>query len=418
MVSAHNLRCSAMPREALPTGVRSRFEGGAPAVPAARPAIARAPEIEAFVKEQYERLPDIARRLRVPEHEAEDVLQRSLEKLWMHHVAVERSRWDAWLWHTMRFQCMDRSKRARRAREMETEVTLLLEDWQSGPSPEVEAYQRECEGELLALLERLAPERREVVRLYLIDDLPMGEVAARLGISENTAKDRWRLACGDMEHHWGRERARERSRLGISAFLTTIAAVFLAFFRRVLGPTPRRAGPLLACAACALLAPGDQRRPPAGTAETTAVITPAPARPDTPAASPPLAPRAESPAPTPGNPSPATSGNPSPARPARTALHASTSSTPVLAARHPAIAPASGPDPMASQAAGAMQSPPPGAAEAQLAAARKHLLSVGNLLRRDRKDAARALLRQYRLLFPEDPLPDMHRRLAAALNRP
>lgn len=209
-------------------------------------------DLAAFMKAQYDRVPALAARLRVPVHEAEEMLQRALEKLWLHHESVDPSRWEAWLWQTIRFQRLDGLKRARRAQSVETELALVLEQCQRRGSPEVEAYERECAGELGALLDGLAPERREVVWLYLIEELPMAEVAGRLRIPENTAKDRWRLACDDMVAGWERRRAAERSKRRIAAFLASLAALVAALWRRVVRRGGGNVARLFAYSMCAL----------------------------------------------------------------------------------------------------------------------------------------------------------------------
>jgi len=232
-----------------PSGVR-------PATRDARVAASGERDLAAFMKAQYERVPALAARLRVPVHEAEEMLQRALEKLWLHHESVDPSRWEAWLWQTIRFQRLDGLKRARRAQSVEPELALVLEQCQRRGSPEVEAYERECAGELGALLDSLAPERREVVWLYLIEELPMAEVAGRLGIPENTAKDRWRLACDDMVAGWERRRAAERSKRRIAAFLASLAALIAALWRRVVRRGGGNAARLFAYSMCALALAG------------------------------------------------------------------------------------------------------------------------------------------------------------------
>jgi DNA-directed RNA polymerase specialized sigma24 family protein len=49
--------------------------------------------VRLFAKAQLERLDEHARRLHIPWHEAEDILQRSLEKLWLHRGVVDRPHW-------------------------------------------------------------------------------------------------------------------------------------------------------------------------------------------------------------------------------------------------------------------------------------------------------------------------------------
>lgn len=221
----------------------------------------------AFVKTHVKRVSEHARWLHVSQDAAEDILQLALEKLYLCRGVIEPAHWEGWLRTSMLFRSMHHFRGVRRARKNELDVTLVAAELPGSASPETEAYQRECAGELLALLGGLSPERREVASLHLIDDLPLREIATRLGIPENTAKHRWRLACIDMAGAWSRGRAKERSNKRITAFFSAAAALLLAIWRRVTG-LARAGGPLLACAACVLLVagePGESRpAPPPG----------------------------------------------------------------------------------------------------------------------------------------------------------
>jgi RNA polymerase sigma factor (sigma-70 family) len=168
---------------------------------------------DTFAREQMRHLGQTARRLRIPAHEAEEMLQEVLVRLWQ--ADVERDRWEGWVWAAMAFRRLTYLRTTRRHARLEAAVVEHIERQLATPPPDVVTYQRECELELAGLAEQLGPARREVVRLYLLEEVPMTEVAARLGVSENTAKDRWRLAQIDMRAAWDRQRARERWRMAV-----------------------------------------------------------------------------------------------------------------------------------------------------------------------------------------------------------
>ncbi len=350
----------------------------------------------AFVKVQINRVPEHARALRIPEDRAEDILQRSLEKLFPHRAEIESSRWESWLRSAMRLRSLDHFRGVRRARKYEQNITSLLQDWQSCGSPEVDLYQRECARELLALLDRLTPERREVVCLYLIDDLSMEDVAERLGIPFDTAKNRWRLAALDMGIQWERDRARERSNMIIAA-LMALGAFFLAFWRRIGGSVSRGGRPLLACAACALAftthaeSEGSEARRESASA-IAANVGDVQAQAD--------ASRGDG-----GSTQRfASDGGGQPPAEARPSPSANTS---VASGSPGGAAPARNEAPRAK-----------GRAALEVDAAHKYLASITELRNRGNIAAARKLLSLYRLSFPQDPLPQEHARVAASLATP
>ncbi len=190
-----------------------------------------------------------ARIFHVPKDVAADMTQDALVSLWRHREAVAASRWAGWFHRTMLRGAFSYARARRRAWKYEAAITYEIYEGRPVAPPDVELHHQECEHELLRVIDLLRPERRDVVTLYLLDELSMKEVAEQLGIPEDTAKNRWRLAQLDMSRAFRRERAKER-------FLALVAA-FVAFFAllwaRIVGRGPRRVGPLLACAALAFV---------------------------------------------------------------------------------------------------------------------------------------------------------------------
>ncbi len=226
----------------------------------------------AFASTQVERIQGWARALNVTTQDAEDITQEALLCLWQNREAIEQSRWPAWLWTAMVLRGREHFRSRRRAEEREEAFAATMHQELLSASPEVEMQFREDETELLRLIDLLRPERREVVRLYLLEELPMKEVAEHLGISVNTAQKRWVLAQADMRAAFERERAKERFRLVLAA----IAAFFAALWSRIAGRGTRRSGPILACATLLLVASDRGEPAEALASDATALLLPSP----------------------------------------------------------------------------------------------------------------------------------------------
>lgn len=63
---------------------------------------------------------------------------------------------------------------------------------------------------LAELLAHIPPERRAVVRMYDIEQIPMAEIAEALGIPQNTAWGRRRRGFMDLRDAWSRLKARRK----------------------------------------------------------------------------------------------------------------------------------------------------------------------------------------------------------------
>jgi RNA polymerase sigma-70 factor (ECF subfamily) len=73
----------------------------------------------------------------------------------------------------------------------------------SGPSQR--AIQREQTARLLAAIERLRPDYREVIQLRNFEDLPFAEVAARMKRTEGAVRVLWTRAVERLRDEWGDE---------------------------------------------------------------------------------------------------------------------------------------------------------------------------------------------------------------------
>jgi RNA polymerase sigma factor (sigma-70 family) len=330
----------------------------------------------AFVTQEMSRIEEWARMMRIPVQDAEDIAQSALLSLWKHRGELEASWWPGWFWKAMllrgRQYRRDGATHRQTLQEHESAVSFLLQQRRINASPEVLTYLRECESYLLGLVNALHPDRREVVRLYLLEEVEMDEVAARLGLKLNTAKDRWLLARADMRADFERDRAKERSALCLAAMefaaaLLALHAFFSLLWRRLRGQARGRAVPLLACAALVLVVttddgPASALLPPAASVRT-AVGTLRDADED-------VAPPAPS--------------------PLRYAF------LPILSA----------------QAERVREAAPVRASSGSSEVPRKLLLAVEAAVQDGRLAQARTLLQDYRLGYPSNPFPQQYARLA------
>lgn len=173
-------------------------------------------ELDAFARAAMKRAAELGRRLGIPEHAAEEILQECLVRLWQERDRLDRSWWEGWLWKAMHFRRLKYFRAARGAAKHQQELARSSGELPEGERPDASLHLAQCERDLRALVGALDPVRREVVRLYLLEDMPMAEVAVELGIPENTAKHHWHIAKREMRAAWERDRARECSRIRLA----------------------------------------------------------------------------------------------------------------------------------------------------------------------------------------------------------
>lgn len=131
---------------------------------------------------------------------AEDLAQEALLEAWCHPPALrEPDLWQPWLWGIGRNVC----RRWQRRQGRETARTVLpsqaaasddggsaFPDLDQFPAPAVPGFEVALEqAELASLLDRamnvLPPQTRQILAQRCVDDLPPGEIASHLGMSEN-----------------------------------------------------------------------------------------------------------------------------------------------------------------------------------------------------------------------------------------
>ena len=141
---------------------------------------------------------------------AQEVLlgvSRALPRAVIVPMAGPREAVRTWLYGICRRQAANLRRRAGRRPEVLVEKDELDRNGGRTEHAEDEWLRAEEERALEGLLRTLAPERRDVIAAYDFDEQPMREVAVTLGIPENTAWNRRRLAIRDLRAAWERRLA-------------------------------------------------------------------------------------------------------------------------------------------------------------------------------------------------------------------
>jgi RNA polymerase sigma-70 factor (ECF subfamily) len=164
---------------------------------------------EQLVRDAYDRLYALARRIVTDPSDAEDVTQETLLRAWRDLPGLrEPERFEAWLTRMLVHTSYDHLRRRRRR---PATVPWIV----PGPvAPEGIGLE---ERERLGLaFQRLSPEHRAVLALHFYRDLTAAEIAALLGVPEGTVNSRLfygtralraALEAVDRAHPAGRERS-------------------------------------------------------------------------------------------------------------------------------------------------------------------------------------------------------------------
>ncbi len=147
--------------------------------------------------------------------EAEDEVQNAFWKAFQHIGQFQQdSKFSTWMTRIVVNQCLMRLRQTRRARFLylddaligEERGTMELVDGARGPESELGS--KELAGLLRNEIKRIPPLLRNVFVLRDVDELPMPQVAERLGISVAAAKSRLLRARLELrsrlEKHCGR----------------------------------------------------------------------------------------------------------------------------------------------------------------------------------------------------------------------
>ena len=148
---------------------------------------ARGGDSEAFgalVAPRLARTMRMARAILASDADASDAVQDTFLAAWVHLADLrDPARFDAWLNQTLANRCRDALRRRRRqVREIPMEDLELARVDSTAASLDRSA--------LLAAFDRLSVPDRQILVLRHLEDLPIAQVAHRLGIPAGTAKSR------------------------------------------------------------------------------------------------------------------------------------------------------------------------------------------------------------------------------------
>ena len=150
------------------------------------------------LEELYDRYTDLlyslAMRIVGRAAEAEDVVQETWLQAWRNAGAYDPARGTvgAWLVMTARSRAIDRVRSEGSRQRVEAAATA--DPPASSDDPSVEAARRQSSGRVLAALEQLPPQHRQVLELAYFAGLSQSEVAERLGAPLGTVKSWTRQA--------------------------------------------------------------------------------------------------------------------------------------------------------------------------------------------------------------------------------
>jgi RNA polymerase sigma-70 factor, ECF subfamily len=140
----------------------------------------------------------LAQRMTRNREDAEDVVQQSFQKAFIHLKNFEgESLFSTWLTRIAINEALMLLRRRRGTREVpiaesntEDETALPLDIADAGPNPEDSCLQREQERILSAAVNELTPRTREAIELRELGELSTGETARVMGLSVGAVKSR------------------------------------------------------------------------------------------------------------------------------------------------------------------------------------------------------------------------------------
>jgi RNA polymerase sigma-70 factor (ECF subfamily) len=155
-----------------------------------------------LVERHRDRAYGLALRILRSAADAEDTAQEAFVRAWQAFPAFRgESGFSTWLYRIVAHQSFDRLEQLKRRRDRETAIENIAESAAPGAhDTEAGARSRRLE----RLMERLSPVQRAAVTLYYWEDHSVEEVAAMLGIPENTVKTHLSRARAELREAWGR----------------------------------------------------------------------------------------------------------------------------------------------------------------------------------------------------------------------
>ncbi len=156
------------------------------------------PAFEVLIKRHERRMLRLAERVTRNREDAQDVVQKSFQKAFVHlHRFEERASFSTWLTRIVineAAMCLRANRRVRvvgideLAPHQEPAVGFQIPD--SYPSPEQNYSWQETERMLLFAICQLSPGIRTAIKLCYLDERPLKETAQMMGISASAVKSR------------------------------------------------------------------------------------------------------------------------------------------------------------------------------------------------------------------------------------
>lgn len=137
------------------------------------------------------------------EADARDAVQNAYVVVWRKLPTLrDPSRFPSWIGRIVLNECRQTLRRRGRVREislgaMPAEITPARERGPAEALDDRDAFQR--------AVDRLTVDQRAILALHHVDELPVSEIAARIGIPIGTAKWRLHAARRALEHALARE---------------------------------------------------------------------------------------------------------------------------------------------------------------------------------------------------------------------
>jgi RNA polymerase sigma-70 factor (ECF subfamily) len=140
---------------------------------------------------------------------AEDIFQEIFLRIIHSRKRYTKSaKFSTWLYRIAHNSCVDafRREKYRKTESLSVRITneagneMMLQDLvaNGAPGPDVTLERRQLSQALMACIERLAPEQREVFMLRQYQDLSFREIARVVQSSESTVKSRMRYALKNL----------------------------------------------------------------------------------------------------------------------------------------------------------------------------------------------------------------------------
>ena len=127
--------------------------------------------------------------------DAEDIVQEAFVKFWRRNHKIDNR---ALLYATVRSIALDLIRRDSRRARREAEA---VSDAEQSIEPQF-AFEDESQRALVAAVDLLPHEQREVLVMKIWNELTFAEIATALGISNNTAASRYRYALNALKKNF------------------------------------------------------------------------------------------------------------------------------------------------------------------------------------------------------------------------